>query len=95
MSNYYKKRREKINYLFISDVCLLRLDFQMFDILGTGGTSVANEGDCLDTFTVDNVGAADLHPRCAGSVRTLMTILFLLFGAAQHQPGGACHMRNE
>ncbi len=35
-----------------SDVCLLRLDFLTFQTLGTGGTNVDNEGDCMDTFTI-------------------------------------------
>ncbi len=34
------------------DVCLLRLDFGTFEILGTNGFNLVNEGACLDTFTV-------------------------------------------
>ncbi len=36
----------------ILDVCLLRLDFQTFDIMGPGGTAEAEEGMCTDTFMV-------------------------------------------
>ena len=35
-----------------TDVCLLRLDFETFNIIGAGGTAIDNEGDCMDTFTV-------------------------------------------
>ncbi len=38
--------------VLILDVCYLRLDFECFTILGTGATTEANGGACIDTFTV-------------------------------------------
>ncbi len=35
-----------------NDVCFLRLDFETFSLQGIGGTNVAREGVCLDTFMV-------------------------------------------
>ncbi len=34
-----------------TDVCMLRLDFESFTIVGTNGSANDNEGDCRDTFT--------------------------------------------
>jgi len=34
------------------EVCRLRLDFESFSIRGVGGTNIANEGVCLDMFTI-------------------------------------------
>ncbi len=31
---------------------MLRLDFEMFTLVGTNGSSNDNEGDCVDSFTV-------------------------------------------
>ncbi len=31
---------------------MLRLDFEMFTLVGTNGSSQDNEGDCVDSFTV-------------------------------------------
>ena len=42
------------------DVCLLRLDFENFNIIGAGGTAIDNEGDCMDTFTVTVFSLAHL-----------------------------------
>ncbi len=36
----------------LTEVCYLRLDFETFTLLGTGGSSNQDEGVCLDTFTV-------------------------------------------
>ncbi len=35
-----------------ADVCQLRLDFEVFTLLGVGGSSEIDEGVCLDMFTV-------------------------------------------
>ena len=39
-------------FIFFADVCMLRLDFEMFTLVGTNGSSQDNEGDCVDSFTV-------------------------------------------
>ena len=36
----------------LSDVCFLRLDFEQFTILGTGGMSESNGGECQDKFAI-------------------------------------------
>ena len=36
----------------ISDICHLRLDFEMFTIQGTTLTTEATGGTCIDSFTV-------------------------------------------
>ncbi len=33
-------------------MCTLRLDFETFSLIGTGGSSMVNEGDCLDTLMI-------------------------------------------
>ena len=44
------KKHRKIPF---PEVCMLRLDFDIFAIMGTGGTAQPNEGVCSrDTFTV-------------------------------------------
>ena len=43
--------RQNESSLF-SDVCYLRLDFDTFTILGTGGTTESNGGECQDMFAI-------------------------------------------
>ena len=35
-----------------ADICFLRLDFEVFTILGTGGTTEIGGGICVDSFTI-------------------------------------------
>ncbi len=41
-----------MKFPYRSDVCMLRLDFETFTMVGTNGSANDNEGDCLDTFVV-------------------------------------------
>lgn len=43
-----------------NDVCYLRLDFETFNILGTGSTV---DADCIDTFTVTVRGISEEKKR--------------------------------
>ena len=45
-----KPRHDSLQYF--ADVCFLRLDFETFVLQGIGGSALANEGTCTDTFTV-------------------------------------------
>ena len=53
------------------DVCWLRLDFDTFNILGTGATTETDGGVCLDdlTITVGNENAAASVPLSVGGRR--------------------------
>ncbi len=39
-------------FLCQSDVCQLRMDFEVFTIVGVGGSNLNDEGVCMDMFTV-------------------------------------------
>ena len=39
-------------FFHVSDVCMLRLDFETFTTVGTNGSANDNEGDCVDQFAV-------------------------------------------
>ncbi len=54
MVHFPKKQCMKKSALFfhVSDVCMLRLDFETFTTVGTNGSANDNEGDCVDQFAV-------------------------------------------
>ncbi len=63
-TNQYPRHFDQVLAIYTkkisADVCLLCLDFEIFTLVGTNGSSQDNEGDCIDMFMVNVILNANM-----------------------------------